>query len=65
MENGKSVVACLELDPDTGDLVLPLSEGLLAELGWQEGERLVWSKITDRAWEIRRKTVADDVCGDA
>ena len=33
----------LETDPETGDLIMPLPEALLAELGWKIGDTLVWN----------------------
>lgn len=33
----------LETDPETGDLIMPLPEALLADLGWQIGDTLVWN----------------------
>jgi antitoxin component of MazEF toxin-antitoxin module len=32
----------LEEDPETGELILPLPEGLLEEMGWEEGDDLKW-----------------------
>jgi hypothetical protein len=33
----------LETDPETGDLIMPLPEAMLAELNWQIGDTLVWN----------------------
>jgi len=35
-------IITLEEDPETGDLVMPLPEGLLESQGWQIGDTLVW-----------------------
>ena len=32
----------LEEDPATGDLILPLSDEILAQAGWAEGDTLDW-----------------------
>lgn len=32
----------IEEDPDTGDLLLPFPEDMLASMGWQEGDTLSW-----------------------
>lgn len=32
----------LEEDPSTGDLILPLSDEILAQAGWAEGDTLDW-----------------------
>jgi hypothetical protein len=36
----------LEEDPTTGDLILPLSEEMLATTGWQLGDTVVWELST-------------------
>ena len=36
----------LEEDPETGDLILPLNEEMLAQTGWQLGDTLVWELST-------------------
>ena len=33
----------IEEDPDTGDLLLPFPEDMLASMGWQEGDTLLWN----------------------
>ena len=33
----------LEEDPETGDLMMPLPEEALQELGWDTGDTLVWN----------------------
>jgi hypothetical protein len=34
----------VEQDPDTGELVLPIPDKLLAEMGWNEGDELIWEE---------------------
>ena len=34
----------VEQDPDTGDLILPIPDELLAEMGWSEGDELEWEE---------------------
>ena len=34
----------IEQDPDTGDLILPIPDELLAEIGWNEGDELIWEE---------------------
>lgn len=36
----------LETDPETGDLMLPLNDEMLAATGWQLGDTLVWELST-------------------
>ena len=37
-------VVKVEQDPDTGDLILPIPDELLAEMGWVLGDELVWEE---------------------
>lgn len=34
----------VEQDPYTGDLILPIPDELLAEVGWGEGDELEWEE---------------------
>jgi len=34
----------LEEDPKTGELILPIPDELLVELGWSEGDELIWEE---------------------
>lgn len=34
----------VEQDPNTGDLILPIPDELLAEMGWNEGDELIWEE---------------------
>ena len=46
----------LEEDPNTGELVMPIPLGLLAELGWQIGDTLEWNAGKDNAsFKLTRK----------
>ena len=45
----------LEEDPDTGDLLLPLSDAILAEAGWKEGDTLVWKDEGNGSFSISKK----------
>lgn len=47
----------LEQDPDSDDIIMPLPEELLAGLGWQPGDVLVWG-VDEATSEItlRKKT---------
>jgi len=40
----KTWTAIVENSPDTDDLIIPLSEEMLEELGWEEGDELDWSQ---------------------
>ena len=34
----------LEEDPDTGELILPIPDELLVQVGWDEGDELIWEE---------------------
>lgn len=40
-------VITLEEDPETGDLIMPLPEELLASQGWKIGDTLTWDFDND------------------
>jgi len=37
----------IQEDPETGDLILPLPEGMCEKLGWNEGDNLSWDKAAN------------------
>ena len=37
----------LEEDPETGDTILPFPPEVLEELGWKEGDTLLWNVVED------------------
>jgi hypothetical protein len=43
--------AVLDEDLTTGELILPLPDELLAQLGWKENDTLIWS-INEETKEI-------------
>ena len=43
-----------EADDGSGDLVLPFSQDMLDEVGWQPGDNLKWIDREDGTWEIRK-----------
>lgn len=53
MSNNK-FTAILEEDGD--DLILPLSEELLDELGWHVGDTLTWTEHSEGAWSLRKSS---------
>lgn len=42
-----SWVITVEEDPDTGELVIPFPDDLLAEAGWSPGDTLEWTVTED------------------
>jgi len=49
----------LEEDPETGDLVMPFPPELLAQVGWDYGDVLVWTE-TDHGSFVLSKKVDDN-----
>jgi len=45
----------VEEDPETKELMLPFSDEMLAEVGWQTGDTLVWIDNKNGSWTLRKK----------
>jgi hypothetical protein len=43
------------LEQDGEDLILPLTDEMLAGTGWKIGDELLWELSPGRAWTIRKK----------
>jgi hypothetical protein len=41
-------------DDGSGDLVLPLTDEIMAEAGWQIGDTLEWIDNENGTWSIRK-----------
>jgi hypothetical protein len=46
------MIITLETDPKTGDVILPLTDAQLKELGWELGDTLEWIDNHDGTWSI-------------
>jgi bifunctional DNA-binding transcriptional regulator/antitoxin component of YhaV-PrlF toxin-antitoxin module len=51
----KSWTITLEDDPETGDLIMPLSVEILESAGWKEGDTLEWIDNENGTWSLRKK----------
>lgn len=51
-EKLKSWTVTLEEDPETGDLILPFTDEILADVGWREGDVLEWIDNKDGTWTL-------------
>tara|TARA_R110000868_G_scaffold295054_3_gene555478 strand:- start:409 stop:855 length:447 start_codon:yes stop_codon:yes gene_type:complete len=51
----KKYTVTLEEDPATGDVILPFPEEMLTEVGWEEGDVLVWKDNQDGTFSITKK----------
>lgn len=45
----------LEEDPETGELILPLSPDILKQVGWDFGDTLIWEDLKNGSWSLRKK----------
>ena len=45
----------VSIEQDGEDLVLPLPQDMLDEVGWKPGDNLEWVDRGDGTWEIRQK----------
>ncbi len=51
----KSWIITLETDPKTGDTILPLTDEMIADIGWEVGDTIEWIDNHDGSWTIRLK----------
>lgn len=51
----KTHTVTLEEDPETGDLILPFTDEILQEAGWQEGDTLEWTDLKNGSWSLAKK----------
>ncbi len=51
----KQWIISLEEDPETGDLILPLSDDILEQAGWKTGDTIEWIDNKDGTWTMRKK----------
>ncbi len=47
----------VEEDPSTGDLVLPFTPDMLAQVGWDFGDTILWEDLGGGAWSLTKKSV--------
>jgi len=51
-----SWILTLEEDPDTGDLIMPLPDEILASQNWQVGDTLTWNVDDDGQCSLTKDT---------
>jgi hypothetical protein len=51
----KSWTVTLDTDSETGDVVLPLTDEMIADIGWEVGDTLEWIDNHDGSWTLRLK----------
>jgi hypothetical protein len=55
MEAKKSWIVALEEDPKTGELVLPFTPDMLAQVGWDFGDIIEWKDNQNGSWSLTKK----------
>ena len=50
----KNIIKLIE-DPETGDLILPLTSDILNQVGWDEGDTLIWEELPSGSFSLRKK----------
>jgi hypothetical protein len=58
LTNQTSWTVTLEQDPETGELVMPFSEDMLARVGWKEGDVLEWKDNKNGSWSLTKKDIS-------
>lgn len=56
MTDSVTVTVTLEHDPETGELVLPLANEIIEQLGWEIGDELDWKDNGDGTYTISNIT---------
>jgi hypothetical protein len=51
----KTWTVTVEEDPATGDLMLPLPQEMLDEVGWKTDDVLKWEEGKDGTWILKKK----------
>ena len=49
----------LEEDPETKELVMPFPPDLLAQVGWDFGDTIVWKDEGNGSWSLTKKEEKD------
>lgn len=58
----ESKVYTVQLEEDeNGDLVLPFSDEMLKELGWEIGDQLIWKDNGDGTFTLSKDELLGDV----
>lgn len=50
----------VEEDPETGELILPFTPEMLAQVGWKEGDTLSWDDNGDGSFMLSKKDKSSD-----
>jgi hypothetical protein len=50
-----------EADDGSGDLVLPLTDEIMASAGWKTGDTLIWTDLHNGSWSLKKKDADDGI----
>ncbi len=53
--NQKTWTVTVEQDPETGELVLPFTPDMLAQVGWDFGDTILWEDNQNGSWSLTKK----------
>jgi hypothetical protein len=42
-------------EDENGDLILPLTPDILRQMGWDEGDTLLWEELPNGSWSLKKK----------
>ena len=53
------MIVTLEEDPKTGDLLLPIPIEILNQMGWDDGNTILWEEMPDGSYSL---TKGEEAC---
>ena len=59
MTENKRWTVTLEEDPDTKELVIPFSPDMLAQVGWDFGDIILWKDNQNGSFTLSKQEVTD------
>ena len=58
--NDKSWILEVQQNGKTKELFIEFPPGCLDQVGWDEGDDLIWEELSDGNWSIRKKEDKDE-----
>lgn len=52
-------IVTVEVDEETGELVLPIPDDMLEQVGWKAGDTLLWKERGDGSYELSKKVAQE------
>ena len=52
------MIVTLEEDPKTGDLLLPIPIEILNQMGWDDGNTILWEEMPDGSYSLTKEEKA-------